>query len=117
MRGERRHMRLRRTLCILSLFCGAVPLQSQDEQNSMPAAVRRVIAELPSCSVLRQKLERGDIGNGNEERYMEPMKTDDVKRAIFLATAIWRNDQPHEIKVTQRLYFRKYDGPDAQITA
>src|SRR5436309_9100983 len=83
-------MRVEKILCVACLFYGVVPLHSQMDQNSTPEGLRRLIAELPSCSVLRQKLERGDMGNGNEERYMEAMKTHNVKRAIFVATATWR---------------------------
>src|SRR5690349_17178131 len=105
-------MRPKEVLTILVL-CSWMILHAEEKQAS---AVNEILSQLPECSSLRPQLERGSLVNGNEEPYMEMMRKYAVKRAFFQATAVWQDNKPQDVRFVQRLYFKKYDGPDAQIT-
>jgi Ankyrin repeats (many copies) len=93
------------------LLIGARPVMSQS-----PPANDQLIKELPACSVLREELERGVHGNGVDQPYMAKMRAQGVRRVQFNLTAVFRNKRAEGAQVVRRLYFRQFDGPDAQIT-
>jgi hypothetical protein len=90
---------------------GARPSTSQ-----LPPAVNQLVNELPPCSVLREDLERGTHGNGVDEPYMARMRAQSVQRVRLTVTAVFRRNRVESAHVVRRLYFRRFDGADAQIS-
>jgi hypothetical protein len=91
------------------LLAAALPARPQ------PPQVRHLMNELPMCSVLHEKLEHGDHGDGVDQPYMAAMRQQGVQRALVEVHAVLRGDRPEHIHIVRRLYFRRFDGPDAQI--
>src|SRR5713226_208184 len=92
------------------LLIGARPNMSQ-----LPPA-GQLVNELPPCSVLREELERGVHGDGVDKPYMARMRAQGVRRALVEVRAVFRRNQAESAHVVRRLYFRQFDGADAQIS-
>lgn len=82
--------------------------------QTQPAIVRQLLNDLPTCSVLREDLERGTYGDGVEQQYMAAMRNEDVKRAYFEVHSIWHDGKPTHIQVVHRLYFGEFDAANSQ---
>lgn len=93
------------------VLIGARPGMSQ-----LPPAVSQLVNELPPCSVLREELERGVHGNGVDELYMARMRAQGVRRVLLEVRAVFRKNRAESPHVVRRLYFRQFDGADAQIS-
>jgi hypothetical protein len=93
------------------LLIGARPSMSQ-----LPPAVGQLVNELPPCSVLREQLVRGVHGDGVDEPYMARMRAQGVRRALVEVRAVFRRNRAESAHVVRRLYFRQFDGVDAQIS-
>jgi Ankyrin repeats (3 copies) len=89
---------------------------SQAPAQQSPAAVERLLGELPTCSILRAELERGVYGSGIDEPYMTKMRQQGVQRALLEVDLIFQGDKPADIRVERRVYFRKFDGPSSQVS-
>jgi len=76
----------------------------------------QLVNELPPCSVLREELERGVHGDGVDKPYMARMRAQGVRRALVEVRAVFRRNQAESAHVVRRLYFRQFDGADAQIS-
>lgn len=83
--------------------------------QSSPNAVQHLLDELPTCSVLRAELQRGEHGSGGEQPYMLKMRQLGVQRAIVELDADLHGNRPENIRIMKHLYFRAFDGPNAQI--
>lgn len=96
-------------------ICIVLLLATQSAISQSTARVQQLVSELPACSVLRTELERGDRGNG-EQPYMHEMARLGVRRVLLELHAVLRGGRPDDIRVVRRLFFRKFDGADSQIT-
>ncbi len=83
--------------------------------QSLPTTPR-ILTELPRCSVLRTEMERGSRDGGGDQPYMQKMRQQGVKRALLLTHADLHQGKANNIEIQHRLYFRSFDGPDAQIS-
>jgi len=108
-------------LFILTLLVTAYPPRSISLpalENAVQTADQPAIAnELPLGSDLQQRLVDGQRGDMIERPYMKAMKDARVKRALFEVSGIWTHDGIKSPNIVRRLYFDKYDGSYAQITA
>ena len=92
-------------------------LQNRTEPSyEPPPKVTDQIARLPECSLLRKELEQGKSADGVERPYMRPMLDQGVQRAFFEFQGTWRHERAENIRIVRRLYFKKLEGPNAQIT-
>jgi hypothetical protein len=107
-----------RAALLISLTLFALPVaQSRTESaRQRPPEVTQLIAKLPECSRLRERLEQGRFEDGTGKPYMGPMLDHGVQRAFFEVQGYWRHGRAENIRIVRRLYNRKLDGPDAQIT-
>jgi hypothetical protein len=76
--------------------------------------IRQVIASLPPESELRQRLERGAIGDGVRYPWMDKMRQQGVKHLLVRTEFVWRG-RPTDVRVARIVYFSKYDWDCAQI--
>lgn len=102
-------MRLFEGMCLLLFFATG---------RAMPQSppVQQLINELPLCSVLRSELQRGVHGEGIKQPYMDKMGELGVQRAMIEVRAVRRRNRPQGMQVVRRLFYRRFDGPDAQIS-
>lgn len=103
-------------LILLGLWVMAVPQNATMPQTEHPPEVTALIAKLPECSSLREQLQQGKFGDGNEKPYMRPMLDHGLQRAYFEVEGTWRHGRAESIRIVRRLYYMQLDGPDAQIT-
>lgn len=108
-------MRAALVICISSTLL-TVAQGQMDSTRGRPPEVRELIVRLPQCSSLRDQLEHGRFGDGIEKPYMRPMLDHGVQRAHFELRGKWRLGRAQDIRIVERLYYKKLDGPDAQIT-
>jgi hypothetical protein len=100
--------------CLIGALSSA-QLPSHNAQNG--DEIDAIVQSLPKCSHFRLELEQGGRGTGIEEPYMSLLREHGIKRAIFQVTApLRRGHVGVPLLVARRLYFRRYDGPDAEIT-
>jgi|SRR5215472_3093687 len=95
----------------------ATNFAQQTPDSQTPEDVRQIIEGLPSCSFLHQQLIAGIYGKGTMQSYMEAMRREGVKKAVFVVQAHWDGKQPKEPRLLNGLYFDSYDGPNGQIVA
>jgi len=100
----------------LSLLAPAVSQTQTEFARQRPREVTELIATLPECSRLREQLEQGGFEDGTGKPYMRPMFDHGVQRAFFEIQGIWQHERSESIRIVRRLYSRRLDGPDAQIT-
>jgi hypothetical protein len=79
--------------------------------------IRQVIDSLPADSSLRRTLEEGHFGTGIHEPWMDEMKEEGVKLAMFEVRGVWTNSTHFRPQTTNRIIYRKkYDGSGSQVT-
>src|SRR4051812_47777768 len=83
--------------------------------QSSPQAVA-LAKEMPSCSLLRRQLERGETGDGVEQPYMEHMRQLGVRRAVFYLRARRHGSGAKNVELTRKMFFSQYDAADSQIS-
>lgn len=88
----------------------------QAKETESQLRIQNLISTLPEYSWLRTQLQSGMRGGGKSEPYMERMRQAGVRRAEFKLTALWHGGGPQNIRILERLYFSKYDGPHAQAS-
>jgi len=93
------------------IFLGGPPVMSQ-----LPPDLQQLIKELPPCSILRAELERGNYGGGVDQPYMGSMRAQGVQRALVELTAVFHGNRVENTRVVRRLYFRRFDGANSQIS-
>lgn len=104
-------------LILLFMFISSMSLGAiSSECLSSDGGVEEVIQQLPSCSELRNSLEQGNRGSGIEQPYMEEMRREGVKRVFVEVFSTWQQGHVVNLKITHRLFFTKFDGPDAEVT-
>lgn len=100
----------------LLLITGVLLIATQRAVSQSLPPVEQLVSELPPCSVLRAELEHGRHGDGVTHPYVERMQQLGVQRAELELHAILRGNHPAKIQVVRRLYFRRFDAPNSQIS-
>ncbi len=105
-------LKLKGVVVIASIFL----IGAQFSPSQSPTQVRELIDRLPRCSVLRTELEHGHHGDGVSHPYVARMQESGVERALFELQAVLHKGRPADIQITRRLYFRKFDAPNSQVS-
>ena len=105
-------LKLRGVVVIASIFL----LGAQYSPSQSPTQLTDLIEKLPRCSVLRTELEHGRHGDGVSRPYVARMQESGVERALFELQAVLHKGRPADIQITRRLYFRKFDAPNSQVS-
>lgn len=95
---------------------GPLVMVTQLAVSQVSPATQRILADLPPCSVLTRESERGNRSSGADKAYMQTMRQQGVKRALLLVHSDLGQGRAKNIHIDHRLYFRSFDGPDAQIS-
>ena len=103
---------LRGVVVIASIFL----IGAQYSPSQAPTQATDLIEKLPRCSVLRTELEHGRHGDGVSRPYVARMQESGVERALFELQAVLHKGRPADIQITRRLYFRKFDAPNSQVS-
>ena len=77
--------------------------------------LREVVRQLPANSVLRRRIEAGDLGDGVALPFMDLLRHDEVRRAVVEVDFVWHRGL-HNLNVTRLMYFAAYEGSESQIT-
>src|SRR5207249_125016 len=105
-------MRLLLISLFLVLSLGVqLPKSNGHTQTSAQEGVRQVIESLPASSRWRNLLEHGLRGDGVHHPWMDHMRKEDVKLAVFTFEFAWtqRGRQRNDWKVVEEEYFVDYD--------
>jgi hypothetical protein len=89
---------------------------NRSHSGEIPPQVQQLLGEIPACSRLHELLERGEYGDGIDQPYMQAMRKEGVQRVHFFFTGTLRGRNVEKPLIVRRLYFEKYDAPNAQIT-
>ena len=100
----------------LGLLALAIPQNATQDNAERPPEVQQLITSLPECSRLRRDLEEGRYSDQTELPYMQAMHKEGVQCGFFEFEGTLQQGHPDHIKVVKRVYFKRLDGPDAQIT-
>jgi hypothetical protein len=103
-------------LICLALLGLLIPQTAAAQTDERPPELREVIGSLPDCSRLGQELARGQFSNELEKSYMRAMLENDVQRAFFEFEGKWRDNRTENVRIVRRIYFRRLDGPNGEIT-
>jgi hypothetical protein len=102
---------------IFLLFIGCGQQQASTQPNAAAQRHLEEIRNAPPGTFHRTLLERGWHGDGIHEPWMDDMRKQNVKGAMFEVHGTWLLPfgfiRPN---VTRIMYFGKYAGPNAQIT-
>src|SRR5215471_15063657 len=105
-------LKLKGVVVIASIFL----IGAQYSPSQSPTPITELIDRLPRCSVLRTELEHGYRGDGVSRPYVARMQESGVERALFELQGVLRKGRPVDIQITRRLYFRKFDAPNSQVS-
>lgn len=103
-------------LICLALWGLPFPQTAAAQTDERPPELRELIASLPDCSRLSQKLARGQFSNDPEKSYMRAMLENGVQRAFFDFEGKWRDHRIENVRIVRRIYFSRLDGPNGEIT-
>ncbi len=103
-------------ICFAMLLLLSLGVTGQSRPHGAKPEVTALIAALPDCSALRQRLVRGDVGDGIDKPYMKAMLREGVERAYIEVHGVWKHNRPANMEVVRGLYFNKLDAPHSEIT-
>ena len=86
-------------------------------QPQNPEAAKHIcqlINSLPLHSHLRRFMEEGAHGTLGHSKWMDTMKANGIKKALFEVHFVWHG-RPQQMKVVRSIYFGEYDDPNSQI--
>lgn len=96
---------------LLVLVAETVQVLAAAEPCSLPSRSQTAPIWQYFLSQNRSQHESGDT----KRPYSYLMKQQGVVRAFFEVDSVWRHDRPQDVHIVHRLYFRSYEGPDAQV--
>jgi len=105
-------LKLKGVVVIASIFLIGV----QHSASQSPTQLTELIDRLPRCSVLRTELEHGHHAHGVSRPYVARMQESGIERALFEFQAVLHKGRPTDVQITRRLYFRKFDTPNSQVS-
>jgi hypothetical protein len=88
--------------------------QAQTTHAAQDANIQHLIESLPPDSQYRDMLKRGARGDGVHHPWMDAMRTEDMRLAVFTFEFAWA-EKGRELKdwePVERRYFHDYDGSD-----